>query len=257
MKPDWTPGFSMRAHMCRAVVLLATIFSAVALDAASPAANLDIDLALVLAFDVSGSVSPRRFDLQREGYATAFASPQLIDAIRSTNHRAIAVTLVEWSGAYQQEQVIGWTLIEDEASSKAFGRAIAEVPRSFYGRTSISGAVDYCVALFQQSGFADQRRVIDISGDGSNNDGSPVTDARDKAVAIGLTINGLPILSEESALGDYYRDNVIGGPGSFVLEVREFSHFADAVLRKLLREIAGDGDKPKATAVSAKDFPQH
>jgi Protein of unknown function (DUF1194) len=236
--------------MCRAVVLLATLFSAVALDAASPAANLDIDLALVLAFDVSGSVSPRRFDLQREGYATAFASPQLIDAIRSTNRRAIAVTLVEWSGAYQQEQVIGWTLIEDEASSKAFGRAIAEVPRSFYGRTSISGAVDYCVALFQQSGFADQRRVIDISGDGSNNDGSPVTDARDKAVAIGLTINGLPILSEESALGDYYRDNVIGGPGSFVLEVREFSDFADAVLRKLLREIARDGDKPKLDARS-------
>src|SRR6185312_11649242 len=110
MKPDWTSGFSMRVHMCRAVVLLAT--SAVALDAASPAANLDVDLALVLAFDVSGSVSPRRFDLQREGYATAFASPQLIGAIRSTNHRAIAVTLVEWSGAYQQEQVIGWTLID-------------------------------------------------------------------------------------------------------------------------------------------------
>jgi hypothetical protein len=232
--------------------VIALLVGAVTLSAATSAAARVIDLALVLAFDVSGSVSPGRFDLQRNGYAKAFASRELIAAIRSTGHQAIAVTVVEWSGARQQEQVIGWTLIEDAASSEAFGRTIAEVPRSFYGRTSISGAIDYGATLFRQSGLAEGRRVIDISGDGSNNDGRPVMDARDDAITAGLTINGLPILTEEPALDVYYQNYVIGGPDSFVITVTDFSHFAEAILRKLIREIAGDDGVPGAIESSAR-----
>jgi Protein of unknown function (DUF1194) len=232
----------MRARSCRVDILFYTILSTVVLMAAGRASAREISLALVLAFDVSGSVSPGRFDLQRDGYAKAFGSREFIDAIRTATRRSIAVTLVEWSGAREQEQVIGWTVIEDEASSKAFGKAIAGAPRSFYGRTSISSAIDYCAALLHQNGLTQVRSVIDISGDGRSNDGRAVTGARDDAVAAGLTINGLPILTEERDLDDYYRDNVIGGPDSFLIKVTDPSHFAEAILKKLSREVARADD---------------
>jgi hypothetical protein len=204
------------------------------------AAARTVDLALVLAVDVSGSVNTERFELQRQGYAKAFASREVIDAIAAGENRTIAVTLVEWSGATHQRQMIGWTLITDAESALAFGSAISEAPRAFADWTSISGALDFALALFDQvEGVKAVRRVIDVSGDGINNNGRPINDARGDVVTAGITINGLPILSEYPTLDDYYRDNVIGGPGSFVVAVSDFDAFGNAILGKLVREIAG------------------
>lgn len=221
----------------RWIVGLLAAGAALALRAALASAR-DVDLALVLALDVSGSVNVERYDLQREGYAKAFASSAVIEAIAGGEHHAIAVTLVEWSGANHQRQLIGWTVIDTPAAAQSFGSAIAEAPRAFADWTSISGAIDYAVKLFGDTGIAATRRVIDVSGDGINNNGRAVTEARDAAVAAGITINGLPILSEFPDLDAYYRDNVIGGPGAFVTVARSFDDFGTAILGKLVREIA-------------------
>lgn len=198
-----------------------------------------VDLELVLAVDVSGSVSSDRFELQKAGYADAFANPGVIDAILSGTHGAIAVTMVQWTGPALQVQVVDWTRIDDAASAQRFSAAIAAAPRGlFSGGTSISGAIDHAVAQFARSGFRGERRVIDISGDGSNNRGRPAQDARDDALRAGIVINGLPILALEPSLDDYYRENVIGGPGAFVIAIDRYEDFAAAILRKLLLEIA-------------------
>jgi hypothetical protein len=204
-----------------------------------PAVARGVDLALVLAVDVSGSVNTERFELQRQGYARAFASREVVEAIAAGENHAIAVTFVEWSGATHQQQVIGWTIISDAQSALSFGSAVGEAPRVFADWTSISGALDFALALFEQvEGITPLRRVIDVSGDGVNNNGRPVNDARDDAVQAGITVNGLPILSEYPTLDDYYRINVIGGPGSFVVAVSDFDAFGNAILGKLVREIA-------------------
>src|SRR6266852_3887728 len=208
------------------------------LGAAVPAAAKSVDLALVLAVDVSGSVNNERFELQRRGYAEAFASREVMEAIAAGENHAIAVTLVEWSGAGHQRQIVGWTLVESAASAESFGSAIAEASRAFSDWTSISGAIDYSVALFAEAQVDAMRRVIDISGDGNNN-GRSVTEARDAAVDAGITLNGLPILTEYPDLDAYYRDNVIGGPGAFALAASNFNSFGAAILGKLVREIAG------------------
>ncbi len=211
------------------------------------AAARTVDLALVLAVDVSGSVNAERFELQRQGYARAFASREVIDAIAAGENRTIAVTLVEWSGATHQRQMIGWTIISDANSALAFGSAISETPRAFADWTSISGALDFALALFDHvEGVTPLRRVIDVSGDGINNNGRPINDARSDVVNAGVTINGLPILTEYPTLDDYYRDNVVGGPGSFVVAVSDFDGFGNAILGKLVREIAGSA-KPGVT----------
>ena len=211
---------------------------------AEPAAARPVDVALVLAVDVSGSVNAERFELQRRGYAAAFASREVIDAIAAGMNRTIAVTLVEWSGIGHQNQTVGWTLVYDAASAQAFGSAIAEAPRVFSDWTSISGAVDFAVALLRDSSFDAARRVIDVSGDGINNNGRAATEARDDALSAGIVINGLPILTEYPALDEYYRDNVVGGPNSFVVAVNDFSSFGTAILSKLVREIAGAPPQP-------------
>jgi hypothetical protein len=221
------------------------IAAAVLAASMAAAAARTIDLALVLAVDVSGSVNAERFELQRQGYAKAFASREVIDAIASGENRTIAVTLVEWSGATHQRQMVGWTIISDANSAIAFGSAISETPRAFADWTSISGALDFALALFDQvEGVTPLRRVIDVSGDGINNNGRPINDARSDAVNAGVTINGLPILSEYPTLDDYYRDNVIGGPSSFVVAVSDFDGFGSAILGKLVREIADVGESP-------------
>jgi hypothetical protein len=206
---------------------------------AVPAAARPVDLALVLAVDVSGSVNADRYELQRRGYAQAFASDEVVAAIAAGENHAIAVTLVEWSGAGHQRQMIGWTLVYDTASAQSFGSAIAETPRAFSDWTSISAALDYAVALFHDADVEPARRVIDVSGDGVNNNGRSITEARDAAIAQGITVNGLPILTEYPTLDAYYRDNVIGGPGAFAVAVNDFQGFGAAVLNKLVREIAG------------------
>jgi hypothetical protein len=207
-------------------------------DAVSPA-RAAVDVALVLAVDSSGSISEERLAMQLRGYMDALRHPGFIDAVHGGYHGRIALTFVEWTDVRRQDQIVRWSLIEDVASAHAFAQAIQDALRPLPGWTSISGAIDYSVGLLFNSGFAATRRVIDISGDGANNDGRPVTEARDAAVAAGVTINGLPIVEVEPDLEAYYRDNVIGGPDAFVVVARDTGSFAEAVLRKLLVEVAG------------------
>ncbi|MBI3499753.1 MAG: DUF1194 domain-containing protein [Proteobacteria bacterium] len=198
------------------------------------------DLQLVLAVDASGSVNQARFELQKQGYAAAFANPKVLQAIRSGRNQAIAVTMFQWTGPGMIIEVVKWSLIKDTASALAFSNAIAAAPRHlFSGGTSVSGAIDHGVRLHLTSGFAAGRRIIDVSGDGANNRGRPASQARDEAVAAGIGINGLPILSLEPDLDIYYRDNVIGGPGAFVIAITRYEDFANAILNKLITEIAG------------------
>ena len=209
-----------------------------------------VDLLLVLASDVSRSVDAEKFELQQRGYGNAMSDPRVIEAIRSGTNGRIGVCFVEWSGVMSQRLVIDWTAIGDAASARRFGDRILESTRSFTDRTSISAAIDFAMAQLERAPFESGRRTIDVSGDGTNNSGRDAAAARDEAVAKGVTINGLVILSERplawnpehtnppGGLGEYYRRNVIGGPGSFLLQVEGFASFADAITQKLISEIA-------------------
>jgi hypothetical protein len=214
--------------------------------AAQPAWSRDVDLALILAIDVSGSVNAERWELQRRGYETAFKSPEVLQSITSGPHKAIAVTMVEWSGQNHQRQVVDWTVIDDQLSAETFGSLMAEAPRVYSDWTSISAALDFVVPLFRKSGVTAGRNIIDVSGDGVNNQGRPVDDARADAVAKGIVINGLPILSDYDALDGYYEAHVIGGAGAFIEVVKDYSTFSKAVLSKLVREIAGTDERARA-----------
>ena len=223
-----------------------------ALTLAAPVARADepVDMLLVLASDVSRSVDHAKFQLQREGYAAAISDKRVLDAISSGRNRRIAICFVEWSGASAQQLVIDWTMIGDEASARKFGDQLLELRRSFAERTSISGGIDFSMTQFERSPFKSARRTIDVSGDGTNNSGRDVAVARDDAVAKGVTINGLVILSDRpmawnpehtnptGGLVNYFRDNVIGGPGAFVLAAENFESFGQAIIKKLIAEIA-------------------
>lgn len=199
-----------------------------------------VDLALVLAVDVSGSVNQRRYELQRSGYAAAFRHPRIVKSIQAGVHGAVAVTVVQWTGPAQQDQVLPWSVLRDETTAHGFARAIDAMTRRLYtGGTSISGAIDFASALLTRAPYRTQRRVIDVSGDGANNRGRPASAARDDAIAQGITINGLPILELERNLDEFYRTSVIGGPNSFMVVAETFEEFADAVLKKLVTEVAG------------------
>jgi hypothetical protein len=226
-----------------------TIVAAMAAPKAVRAAE-EVDLLLVLSSDVSRSIDAPKFKLQRDGYAAAIVNPRVIDAIRSGGLGKIAVSLVEWSGVGAQKIVIDWTIIRDEATAKDFSAQIVEAPRAFADRTAISGGIDFAMAQLARAPFQSNRHTIDISGDGTNNSGREVRDARDEAVAKGVTINGLVILSERPMLWNadhtnppggldaYYRNNVIGGPGAFVMVAENFNSFGQAILNKLIAEIA-------------------
>jgi len=212
------------------------------------AATIAVDLELVLAVDVSRSVDPEEAALQRKGYVSAFRHPSVIDAIAHGPLGRIAVVYVEWGAYGHTNLVIDWTLIKDKASAEAFADVLQKSPRLVARRTSISGALDIGAAMFGVNNFTGKRRVIDISGDGANNSGDLVDQARDRTVAMGITINGLPILNQRegpsgrpqiAGLDLYYRDCVIGGPGAFHIAAKNFKDFGRAVLRKLVLEIAG------------------
>jgi hypothetical protein len=204
------------------------------------AAQTEVDLQLVLAVDASGSVSPHRFQLQMQGYAAAFRHPRVLNAILSGLTQSIAVIMFQWTGPALQAVTVKWSLIKDRDSMHAIADAIERAPRQLYGGgTSISGAIDAGVALINDSPYKGLRRVIDVSGDGSNNRGRPAAAARDEAVAAGIVINGLPILALEPLLDVYFEQNVIGGPGSFVVAAQDYESFAAAILKKLITEIAG------------------
>jgi hypothetical protein len=236
---------------------LAALLCALPLTAA--AQDLPVDLELVLAVDISGSIDEDEAVLQRAGYVNALRHPQVIAAIEGGMFGRIAVIYIEWAGDHHQQTVLDWTLINDDKDAVAFSEALAETPLSTGRWTSISGAIDYAVPLFDDNGFEGFRKVIDISGDGYNNRGRPVESARDEALAAGITINGLAIINERPSrwgsppptdLDRYFEERVIGGPGAFVMVAHDFTDFGRAILSKLLLEIAGDTPPPRDLAAA-------
>ncbi len=229
------------------VVLLGLLLTLVA-----PVARAadSVDMLLVLAVDVSRSVTEPKFRLQREGAAAAITHPDVLRAITSGPNRRIAVCLVEWATSGQQNVVVDWTVIGGGGDARDFGDKLIEAPRSFVGSTSISNAIDFSVRQLERAPFSSERRVIDISGDGNNNSGRSVTDARDEALAKNVTINALVILTPPNesfrpehtnptgGLEKYFQDNVIGGPGSFTVVAESHEAFGRALTKKLIQEIA-------------------
>ena len=187
--------------------------------------------------------------MQFQGYLDAIRHATFIEAVRGGRRGRIGLTFVTWTDARRQDQTVPWQVIEDEAGAERFCRGVQDAPRPIPGWTSISGAIDFCTGLLLTSGYVATRRVIDISGDGANNDGRPVTEARDAAVAAGIVINGLPIVEVEPDLERYYRENVIGGPDAFVVVARDTASFATAILRKLLVEVASGTPTGKGSSM--------
>jgi hypothetical protein len=209
-----------------------------------------VDLLLVLAMDVSRSMDQPKFLLQREGYAAAVADVQVLNAIASGPHQKIALCFIDWSDSNEQKLVIDWSVIDGADSAHRFADRILNAPRSFFGSTSIGDGIDFAATQLARAPFAAERRTIDVSGDGTNIAGLDVRYARDRAVAGGITINGLVILTDvrysrvpwhtnpPGGLEQYYRDNVIGGPAAFVAVAEDFNSFGRSMVQKLIAEIA-------------------
>jgi hypothetical protein len=236
-----------RRKLVRCILALAGLF---AIQSSAASAAEQVDLLLVLSSDVSRSVDHPKFLLQREGYAAAVSDPHVLEAIKSGPQQRIAVCFVEWSGFGAQKLVIDWTIIDGPDPARKFGDQLLELPRAFADRTSISGGIEFAAAQLEREPFESARRTIDVSGDGTNNAGRDVKLARDEVVAKGIVINGLVILSDRpvpwnaehtnppGGLEKYYQDNVIGGPGAFVLVAENFNAFGRAIIKKLIAEIA-------------------
>ncbi len=209
-----------------------------------------VDVLLVLAADVSRSIDDGEFELQRKGYAEAMTDPRVLRAIAGGRHHAIAVTFVEWAGPAEQNVVVDWTVLRDGEGAAGVAATMRSAPRSFIGRTAIGSAIDFAMQRLAAAPAQADKRVIDVSGDGTSNSGRAVTEARDAAVAAGVTINGLAIINTQAGPGyashtsppgglpKYYEDNVIGGPAAFLLKIENFGSFTEAITRKLVAEIA-------------------
>src|SRR5271169_6610001 len=244
----------MRSALCAALSLATIGFG-------RDARAQNTDLLLGLGADVSRSIDEGEFELQRKGYAAALSDPRVLAAIRGGSNGTIAVCFVEWSGAGEQMVVVDWTVIRDDEDAGGLSTTILTAPRSFMGRTSISGAIDFAMERFAAAKPHSNRRIIDVSGDGTNNSGRLVTEARDQALAEGVTINGLAIVNDKpnpgyafhtqppGGLPEWYRQNVIGGPGAFLRVVEDFHSFADAMANKLVSEIAALTPKERHTAL--------
>jgi hypothetical protein len=218
--------------------------------AALPARAETVDVALVLVTDVSRSIDDSEFKLEKDGYASALTSTKVLEAIKGGPTGKIAIAYVEFASSFEVRTVLDWTVVKDLASAQSFVTRLAAEPRSFWGRTAISAGIDQAVQLLATTGYTADRHVIDVCGDGTNNAGREAADARDDAVKAGITINGLAIINEHpvswtfahvqppGGLANYYRENVAGGPGNFVLEVHDFTSFGEAMTRKLVDEIA-------------------
>ncbi|MEE7505956.1 DUF1194 domain-containing protein [Methylobacterium mesophilicum] len=216
------------------------------------AADTDVDLLLVLAVDVSLSISEARFDLERRGYAEAFGDPRVLRAIADGPAGRIGVALFDWAGPGEQQVAVDWMVIASVQDAAAFADRLRAAPRPFYGRTAIGSAIGFAADLLARAPFRADRRVIDISGDGTGNAGRSITDARDAAVAAGITVNGIVILTEPEGmpaflrehtnpaggLAAYYRSVVIGGEGAFVMTAESFAAFGRSLVAKLVREIS-------------------
>ena len=225
--------------------------------AAATAAKADtpVDLQLVLAVDVSRSIDEVEAELQRRGYIEALTNERVIDAILSGEHKRIAICYTEWAGTHYQVVVIDWTMLDSPAAARRFAEKLAEAPRTSQSWTAVGAALAHAGQRFESSGFAPKRRVIDVSGDGRTNDGPPAEIVRDKLVAQGIVINGLPVMMNRTNFGrppdlmldKYYEENVIGGPGSFMIVADNFDHFSRAVRTKLVREISDAGGPRRST----------
>lgn len=235
----------MRPLACLLALLLSTV-------TATAQERKPVDLGLALAIDISGSIDPEEARLQRQGYVLAFRNPTVVRAILGGANGRIAVAYFEWSDSWMQKLLIDWTLLDSESSIAAFARRLDEAPISIARRTSISGAIRYSIPLFARAPFDPDRKVLDISGDGSNNDGMLVTDSRYQALKERIVINGLPIMNDrpnpfgfpnEKDLDKYYLACVTGGPHSFVEVARNFDDFPRAVRKKLLQEVADNGPR--------------
>ncbi|HDZ72409.1 MAG TPA: DUF1194 domain-containing protein [Aurantimonas coralicida] len=234
-------------------------------DERAPQDGRTVDVELVLAVDVSWSMDHGEQDIQREGYAAAFRSEPVQRAIMEGGYGRVAVTYIEWAGVFSQSILVPWTLIDSKASAEAFAYRLANEEPERRRRTSIASALDFIAPLFDRNGFVGRRRVVDISGDGPNNQGRMVTAARDAAVARGITINGLPLMTSGGGFGwssipdldRYYTNCVIGGPSAFIIPVNDWSQFPEAVRRKLVLELAGnwpdDQTNDPATVIPAQN----
>ncbi len=229
---------------------LALVGSLAAMAAATTAkADTPVDLQLVLAVDVSRSIDEVEAELQRRGYIEALTNDRVIDAILSGEHRRIALCYTEWAGTHYQAVVIDWSVIDSAAGARRFADKLAEAPRASQSWTAVGAALVHAGQRFDGSGFTSKRRVIDVSGDGRTNDGPPAEIVRDKLVAMGIVINGLPVMMNRTNFGrppdltldKYYEENVIGGPGSFMIVADNFDQFGRAVRTKLVREISDAG----------------
>ena len=227
--------------------IFALVVTLVALCSSAPAAQPQVDVKLVLAFDVSRSMDDGEFGIEREGTAAAFSDPVVIQAIQNGSLGRIAVALVHFSTDQFNRVIVNWTVIKDRPSALAFAAAIRNGPRSPGRRTSISSAVQLGSLMLEASekDLTATRRVIDISGDGPNNFGTPMTEAHDKAIAQGVVINGLPVMDDMANgyfpdLDKYYAGCVTGGRGAFVVVVKSYRDYAIAMRRKLILEISGN-----------------
>jgi uncharacterized protein DUF1194 len=224
------------------------------------ASAIPVDVELVIAVDVSYSMDPDEQALQREGYVLALTSKEFLQALRQGAHGKIAVTYFEWAGQSDQKILMPWRVIDGPESADAVAAEIARVPIRRASRTSISGALRFAKPLFDDSGYRGLRRVIDVSGDGTNNAGPLVELTRDDVLAAGITINGLPIMLKRPYAGsmdipnldEYYEDCVIGGPGSFVIPIREREKFIEATRTKLVLEVAGRQPEPQIMPTASR-----
>jgi len=228
-------------------------------DAKDNAASVDVEL--VLAVDVSYSMDMDELAIQREGYAQAIVSKEFLQALKSLPNGKISVTYFEWAASSDQKIIIPWRVIDGPETADAVASEILKTPIRRASRTSISGAINFAMPLFDEDPYHGSRRVIDISGDGPNNNGAPVTGARDAALAKGIVINGLPIMVKEPSystmdidnLDFYYEDCVIGGPGSFVVSIKDRDKFKEAIRSKLLLEVAGRTPEGRIVPVAEKE----
>jgi hypothetical protein len=220
-----------------------------------------VDLELIIAVDVSYSMDMDELAVQREGYAQAIVSKEFLQALKNGPNSKIAVTYFEWSASSDQKIIIPWRVIDGPESADAVADEIMKTPVRRGSRTSISGAIQFAMPLYEENPYRGLRRVIDISGDGPNNNGAPVTGARDVALEKGITINGLPIMVKEPSyatmdiddLDIYYEDCVVGGPGSFVVSIKDRDKFKEAIRTKLILEVAGRTPEHRILPVAEKE----
>jgi hypothetical protein len=257
----WFRNFAVVAAVAAVgLALVASAAPTVPKFADTRANAIPVDVELVIAVDISYSMDPDEQALQREGYVLALTSKEFLQALRQGAHGKIAVTYFEWAGQLDQKIVMPWRVIDGPESADAVAAEIARAPIRRASRTSISGALRFAKPLFDDSGYRGLRRVIDVSGDGANNSGPLVEITRDDVLAAGITINGLPIMLKRPHTGtmdiqnldEYYEDCVIGGPGAFVIPIRERGKFIEATRTKLILEVAGRQPDPQIVPIASR-----